>query len=67
MDPEKIIENLITELNKAVKEMSKAKTAEDKVAHSQVVKNISESLGVFFKLAGDMFGYDMDDDGDEDY
>ena len=44
--------------------MAKAKTVEEKVAYSQIVKNMSESLGVFLSLANDMMafeGFDEDD------
>jgi len=62
MDPDKIMDNLSKELTGALKAMSKAKTVEEKVAYSQVVKNISESLGVFLNLASDMMPFDLDDD-----
>jgi hypothetical protein len=57
MDPEKIMDGLTNELSSAMKGMSKAKTLEEKVAYSQVVKNMSESLGVFLSLATDMMDY----------
>jgi len=49
------------ELDVALKAMSKAKTVEEKVMHSQIVKNLSESLGVFLNLASDMMGNGIDD------
>ena len=54
MDPDKIMAGLFKELNVALKDMSKAKTVEDKVAYSKVVKNLCESLGVFLDLANSM-------------
>ena len=65
MDPEKMMEDLSKELNHALSAMSKAKSVEDKVAYSQIVKNLSESLGVFFDFASNMM--DLDFDEDEDY
>lgn len=62
MNPEKIIEGLSNELSSAMKAISKAKTVEEKVAYSQIVKNISESLGVFFNLATDMIAQGFDDE-----
>lgn len=62
MDPEKIIDELSKELNAAIKAMSKAKTVEEKIAYSKVVKNISKSLGVFFSFVSDMMGFDLDED-----
>ena len=62
MDPDKIMDDLSKELMSAIKSMSKAKTVEEKVAYSSVVKNISESLGVFFSLASDMMAFEPDED-----
>ncbi|OPY88065.1 MAG: hypothetical protein A4E72_01381 [Syntrophus sp. PtaU1.Bin208] len=61
MNPEQLMDNLMKELNAALKAMSKAKTVEEKVLHSQVVKNLSESLGVFLNLANNIIGDDFDD------
>jgi len=67
-DPEVIMGNLSKELTGAIKAMTKAKTVEEKVAYSQIVKNMSESLGVFFSLASDMMGLeDFDDDEDVEF
>jgi hypothetical protein len=66
MNPEKVVEDLIKELNVALKAMSKAKTVEEKVVHSQIVKNLCESLGVFLNAASNMMENDFDDfDEDE--
>ena len=48
--------------------MKKAKTAEEKLVHSQTVKNLSESLGVFLNFMSDMDLYGGDDmyEDDED-
>ena len=61
MDPDKIMTGLSKELEVALKAMSKAKTIEDKVAYSKVVKNLCESLGVFLELASSMMPFDMDE------
>ncbi len=62
MDPEKTMDELSKELNNALKAMSKAATLEEKVAHSQIVKNLSKSLGVFFDFASDMMDMDFDEE-----
>ena len=62
MDPDKIMDDLSKELQGSIKAMSKAKTVEEKVAYSQIVKNMSESLGVFLNLASDMMALDFDED-----
>jgi hypothetical protein len=64
MEPEKIMDGMSTQLSLALKSLAKAKTVEEKVAYSQVVKNLSEAMGVFFNLAADgmMDDYDFEDD-----
>ena len=62
MDPEKIMDDLSRELADTLKLMKKARTAEEKLAYSQVVKNLSESLGVFLNLISGIMGMDFDDD-----
>ena len=48
MDPDKIIGGLSKELISELKAMSKAKDVNEKEVHSRIVKNLCESLGVFF-------------------
>ena len=45
--------------------MSEAKDVAEKEAYSRIVKNLSDSLGVFFNLATDMMPYDYNDDFDD--
>jgi hypothetical protein len=66
MDPEKIMDGLSKELNSALKAMSKAKDVTEKEAYSRIVKNICESLGVFFNLASEMMSSDSDDDSEKE-
>jgi len=61
MDPERIIDNLMKELDIALKALSKAKTVEEKAVHSQIVKNLSESLGVFLNLVSNVMENGLDD------
>jgi len=61
MDPEKIMDGLSAELATALKGMAKAKNVEEKLAYSQVVKNLCQSLGVFLNLANEMMDIDFDD------
>jgi len=61
MDPEKIMDNLSKELNVAIKAMAKAKDVNEKEVHSRIVKNLCDSLGVFFNLASEMMGFDPGD------
>jgi hypothetical protein len=62
MDPDKIMVGLSKELNSALKAMSKANDVNEKEVHSRIVKNLCESLGVFFNLASEMMSLDSDDD-----
>ena len=65
MDPEKIIIGLSKELTSELKAMSKAKDVNEKEVHSRIVKNLCESLGVFFNLASEMMPFDFDDNSDK--
>ena len=62
MDPDKIMTGISKELLAAIKAMEKAKTPEEKLVHSEIVKNLSQSLGVFLSLVSSMDLYD--DDGE---
>ena len=62
MDPEKIMAGISNEVLTSLKNMGKAKTSEEKLTHSKIVKNLCESLGVFLNLLSDMDLYDDDDD-----
>jgi hypothetical protein len=61
MDPEKLMNDLSKELSIALKAMAKAKTPEEKLQYSEIVKNLCESLGVFLGLISDMAPYGFDD------
>ena len=65
MDPEKIMDALSKELISALKAMSKAKNVNEKEVHSRIVKNLCESLGVFFDLASEVMPFDHDSGDDE--
>jgi hypothetical protein len=62
MDPDKIMDGLSKELNSALKAMAKAKDVNEKEVYSRIVKNLCESLGVFFNLASEMMSFDPDED-----
>jgi len=66
MDPEKIMGGLSRELNSALKAMAKAKDLNEREVHSRIVKNLCESLGVFFDLASEMMSFDSDDDSEHE-
>ncbi|MCD6306104.1 MAG: hypothetical protein J7M32_07435 [Deltaproteobacteria bacterium] len=62
MDPETIMDSLSKELNVAIKAMAKAKDVNEKEVYSRIVKNLCDSLGVFFDLASEIMGLDSGDD-----
>jgi hypothetical protein len=64
MDPEKIMDGLLREVNTALKAMAKARDLNEKEAHSRIVKNLCESLGVFLNLASEMISSHSNDDED---
>lgn len=64
MDAENIMDGLAGELEAAIKGMAKAKTVDEKLIYSKIIKNLSKSLGVFLDLASDMMDYDADEDFD---
>jgi len=61
MDPEKIMEGISKELSSALSSMAKAKTAEEKLQYSEVVKNLCDSLGVFLDFAGNLMQPDEEE------
>jgi hypothetical protein len=62
MDPEKMMNDISREIDVALNAMGKAKTPEEKLTHSETVKNLCESLGVFLNVMTGMAPYD--DDGE---
>ena len=66
MDPDKIMNGLSNELNSALKAMTKAKNMNEKEVYSRIVKNLCESLGVFFNLASEMMPFNSDDDSESE-
>lgn len=66
MEPDKIMDGLSKEVMVVLKAMSKTKDLAEKEAYSRIVKNLCDSLGVFFDLTSEMMSMDFDDDGDDD-
>lgn len=66
MDPEKLMEAIAKELDETLEAMAKAKTLKEKKEYSEIVNNLSQSLGMFLKIAGDMMGMDLDEYDDYD-
>jgi hypothetical protein len=66
MDPDVIMTGLTKELAAELKTMSKTKDLNAKETHSRIIKNLCQSLGVFFDLMNEMMPYDPDELDDED-
>jgi hypothetical protein len=66
MNPDKIMDGISKELDKALKAMAKAKNIDEKLKYSKVIKNLCKSLGVFFNLASEIMPFDDDDDDDDE-
>lgn len=69
-DPEVLLDGLTKELQANVKTMGKMKSLEEKRLQSEIVKNLSDSVGVFLTFMSDMMdtgmgGFDFNDDEDE--
>ena len=64
MDSEKLMDDLSKELSSTLKAMAKAKSAEEKLQCSEIVKNLCESLGVFLGVISEMAPYGFDEDED---
>jgi len=62
MDPEKIMDGISEEIVTALNAMKKARTSEERLKYSEIIKNLCESLGVFLNLIGDMAPLDDDDE-----
>ncbi len=66
MEPDKIMTGISKELLAALKIMAKAKTPDEKLKYSEIVKNLCEALGVFLDLINDIVPYDFDKDEDDE-
>lgn len=64
MDPEKLMNGISKEIMSALKAMEKAKSAEERLMHSESIKNLCDSLGVFLRLLSDVAPYVDEDEED---
>ena len=70
MDPEQLLNALDNELNSSIRDMGREKDLDKRVKQSEIVKNLSESMGVFLRLISDVMSADFDgfeEDFDDDY
>lgn len=62
MDPDKLMDDIASELMAACRDMGSSHTVEEKLQYSQIILNLSDSLGVFLNAASDMMPYDFETD-----
>ncbi len=66
MDPEQLMNALGNELKTSIQAMGMEEDLDKRVKQSEIVKNLSESMGVFLRLISDVMSGDFDD-FEEDY
>ena len=62
VDPTKIMDGLSNEIANSVDAIEKAQSAEEKLMHSEIIKNLSESFNIFFNIVNDMALYSGDEE-----
>ncbi len=70
MDPEQLMNALGNELKISIQAMDAEEDLDRRVKQSEIVKNLSESMGVFLRLISDVMSTDFDgfeEDYDDDY
>jgi hypothetical protein len=69
-DPTEAIEKLQAEIDRTLKEISRAKNIEDKLKLSELLKNLTQSLNVYFDFLSTVIDSELDmldsDEEDED-
>jgi hypothetical protein len=59
-DPTEAIEKLQAEINRTLKEFSKAKNTEEKLKLSELLKNLTQSLNVYFDFLSTVIDSELD-------
>jgi len=70
MDPEQLMNALGNELGKSIQDLQREDDLDKRIKKSQIIKNLSESMGVFLRLISDVMSADFDgfeEDYDDDY
>ena len=67
-DPTEVIEKLQKEIDRTLKDISKAKDIEEKLKLSELLNNLTDSIGVYFDFVIDSMSADMEmwDEEDEE-
>ena len=74
IDPTKVLEPMLAEAERVLGEMKETKDLSERKTQSEIVKNLCESLGVFFDVMTDYAEDDLpeyyeyvEDDEDDEY
>jgi hypothetical protein len=59
-DPTEAIEKLQAEINRTLKEFSRAKNTEEKLKLSELLKNLTQSLNVYFDFLSTVIDSELD-------
>ena len=59
-DPTEAIEKLQAEIDRTLKEFSKAKNTEEKLKLSEILKNLTQSLNVYFDFLSKVIDSELD-------
>jgi hypothetical protein len=59
-DPSETIEKLQAEINRTLKEFSKAKNTEEKLKLSELLKNLTQSLNVYLDFLSTVIDSELD-------
>jgi hypothetical protein len=65
-DPTEAIEKLQAEIDRTIKEFSKARNTEEKLKLSEVLKNLTQSLNVYFDFLSTVIDSELDRFDDEE-
>ena len=65
-DPTEAIEKLQAEINRTLKEFSKAKNTEEKLKLSELLKNLTQSLNVYFDFLSAVIDSELDSFDEEE-
>ena len=65
-DPSEAIEKLQAEINRTLKEFSKAKNIDEKLKLSELLKNLTQSLNVYFDFLSTVIDSELDSFDEEE-
>ncbi len=58
MDPDFFMEGILKELQSALEGMEQADSVQEKKDYSQIIKNLSKSMEIFFNIASDFVDFE---------